>query len=376
MGQDVLYQNMDNIPYPAINEPQMFFIEKNRLETADPEIYDEEILVMAGRGCVYLCSYCVNSLLIPMNRGNGRFVRLRSPDHVMEELDYRRAKYKSPKTVSFNDEVFGVFDDWVEEFSAKYKERCDLPFECELVPSLIKEHNIKLLADAGMYSLHFGVQSGQDEIRKDVMHRPGNNDELIKKSRMLRNNGILPQYDFILGNSFDTDESLSETLGLLLEFGTPINLNTYKMTYFPHYPFTNMAIEAGHITHEDVSDEKVAESVLYNFVYRPKFPALKRRDYLENCIYLIPWNHKIIRAMLHRLQKNHNPVLGVIVTILAKIRYWQSFQQVSAIIWIRRIYLGLKLILNGQWSTLFEKIKLVVRKTLYRQTNTGRLSAR
>jgi hypothetical protein len=208
------------------------------------------------------------------------------------------------------------------------------------------------------------------------MHRPGNNDELIKKSRMLRNNGILPQYDFILGNSFDTDESLSETLGLLLEFGTPINLNTYKMTYFPHYPFTNMAIEAGHITHEDVSDEKVAESVLYNFVYRPKFPALKRRDYLENCIYLIPWNHKIIRAMLHRLQKNHNPVLGVIVTILAKIRYWQSFQQVSAIIWIRRIYLGLKLILNGQWSTLFEKIKLVVRKTLYRQTNTGRLSAR
>ena len=376
MGQDVLYQEMDDIPYPAIDEAQMFFIEKNRLETVDPEIFDEEILVMAGRGCVYLCSFCVNSLLIPMNRGNGRFVRLRSPDHVMEELDYRRDKCKSPRRVTFNDEVFGIFDDWVEEFSTKYKERCGLPFECELVPRLIKEHNVKLLADAGMDSLHFGVQSGHDEIRKDVMHRPGSNDELIEKSRMLRDNNIRPQYDIILGNPFDTEESLSEALGLLLDFGIPINLNTYKMQYFPHYPFTNMALKAGHITEEDVSDEKVADSVLYNMVYRPKFPAFSRRDYLENCIYLIPWNSELIRSMLYQLQNRHNPVLGGIVTALAKLRYWQSFQHVSSVVWFRRIYLAVKLILRGDISTLIEKIRWVLSKIRHQQSNTGRFSTR
>ena len=376
MGQDLLYQEMDDIPYPAIDEPNMYFIEKDRLERIDPEIYDHDVLVMAGRGCVYLCSFCVNSLLIPMNRGNGRFVRLRTADHVMEELDYRMAKYKDPRTVTFNDEVFGVFDEWVEEFSKKYKERCGLPFECELVPRLIKEHNIRQLADAGMFSLHFGVQSGHDDTRKDIMHRPGTNEELLEKSRMLHANGIEPQYDIILDNPIDTAESLADALGLLIAFGRPINLNTYKMQYFPHYPFTNMALEAGHITPEDVTDEKVAYSVLYNMVYRPKFPAFNRRDYLENCIYLIPWHGRFVRGIVKSLQKRHNPLLGMVATVLAKFRYWQSFQHVGVVVWGRRIYLGLSLLLRGDFGTFSKRCREVLKKMRYQQTNTGRLSAR
>lgn len=376
MGQDVLYQEMDDIPYPAINETQMNFIEQDSHTTIDPEIYDEEILMMAGRGCVYLCSYCVNSLLIPMNRGNGKFVRIRSPEHVLEEIAYRREKCLNPQFISFNDEIFGVVDEWVEDFSTKYKAECDLPFECELVPKLIKEHNVRLLADAGMNSLHFGVQSGQDEIRKDVMHRPGTNDELVKKSELLRQIGVTPQYDIILDNPFDTDESLSIALGLLLQFSTPINLNTYKMQYFPHYPFTRMALEAGHIKQEDVSDEAIADSVLYNMVYRPKFPAWNRRDYLENCIYLIPWQSPLVRKILGRLQKRHDPLLGFIVTLMASVRYRQAFENKFILIWGRRMLLGLRMLGRGDIGSLIEKAKYVVRKDRHYQANTGRLSTR
>ena len=45
------------------------------------------------------------------------------------------------------------------------------------------------------------------------------------------------------------------------------------MQYFPHYPFTNMALEAGHVTPDQVTDEGIADAVMYNMVYRPKFPA-------------------------------------------------------------------------------------------------------
>ena len=235
---------------------------------------------------------------------------------------------------------------------------------------------MKKLSDAGMVSLHFGVQSGHDEIRKDVMHRPGTNDELIEKSRILHANGVQPQYDIILDNPFDTAESLTEALGLLIEFGTPINLNTYKMQYFPHYPFTNMALEAGYIKESDVTDEKVAESVLYNMVYRPKFPAFNRRDYLENCIYLVPWHGQFVRSIITRLHKRHNPLLGAIVTVLAKIRYWQSFEHVTLIVWVRRMYLGIRLILRGDFSTLIKRGREVLRKAQYHQSHTGRLSAR
>jgi len=376
MGQDALYQEMDDIPYPAINEIQMNFIEQDELTTVDPEIYDEDLLMMAGRGCVYLCSYCVNSLLIPMNRGNGKFVRIRTPENVLEEIAYRKDKCVSPRSVTFNDEIFGVLDDWVEDFSAKYKANCSLPFECELVPKLIKEKNVRLLADAGMNSLHFGVQSGQDEIRKNIMHRPGTNDELVQKSRMLREIGVTPQYDIILDNPLDTAESLSEALGLLLEFSTPINLNTYKMQYFPHYPFTRMALDAGHITEDDVTDEKVANSVLYNMVYRPKFPAWDRRDYLENCIYLIPWQSGVIRSVIARLQRKHNPLLGFMITLLATVRYKQGFESRAWLVWSRRILLGLKMLGRGDVSGVVRKIRYVVEKDRHYQADTGRLSAR
>jgi len=376
MGQDALYQEMDDIPYPAINETQMNFIEQDELTTVDPEIYDEDILMMAGRGCVYLCSYCVNSILIPMNRGNGKFVRIRSPENVLEEIEYRKTKCISPRTVTFNDEIFGVLDDWVEDFSAKYKANCSMPFECELVPKLIREKNVRLLADAGMNSLHFGVQSGQDEIRKDIMHRPGTNEDLIEKSRMLREIGVTPQYDIILDNPFDTAESLSEALHLLLEFSTPINLNTYKMQYFPHYPFTRMALEAGHITPEDVTEEKVANSVLYNMVYRPKFPARDRRDYLENCIYLIPWQSGLVRKLISSLQKKHNPLLGFVATLLAALRYKQGFESRIWMVWARRIMLGFKMLGKGDVRGVFRKIRYVLEKDRHYQADTSRLSAR
>ena len=69
--------------------------------------------------------------------------------------------------------------------------------------------------------------------------------------------------------------ALEHALDFLLQLPRPFNLNTYKMQYFPNYPFTEMALEAGHVKPEDVTYEAVAESVLYNMVFRPKIPAFE-----------------------------------------------------------------------------------------------------
>lgn len=375
-GQEKLYQEMDDIPYPAIGEYQMYFIEQDALTEYDSELAEEEMLLMAGRGCVYLCSFCVNSLLIPMNRGNGRFVRLRSPENVIEEINYRRAKCPNADRITFNDEVFGVFDDWVEDFARKYKEHVDLPFECELVPKLIKEHNVRQLSDAGMFSLHFGIQSGHDEIRRDIMNRPGTNAELVEKAELLRRFNVEPQFDIILDNPFDNAAALESALEFLMKMPRPFRLNTYKMQYFPHYPFTEMAIKAGHIKREDVTYDKVAESVLYNMVYRPKFPAFNRKNYLENCIYLLPWNSRLIYRLVEMLRRRHNPVLGMVATLLAQLRYRVAFERRMGLIWARRIWLGLRMVLRGEFRPLFARIAAVMKKPGNIPPHTGRLSTR
>ena len=378
MDQEELYQELDDIPYPTIGEYQMSFIELDALTEHDSELDDPELLMMAGRGCVYLCSFCVNSLLIPMNRGNGQFVRIRSPENVIEEINYRRAKVHDVKVINFNDEVFGVFDDWVTDFSAKYKEQVGLPFECELVPKLIKQHNVEKLVDAGMFSLHFGIQSGHDETRKEIMHRPGTNEELGEKAVLLRGLGVELQFDIILDNPFDTAESLEGAMDFLFSLPRPFNLNTYKMQYFPHYPFTKMALAAGHVQPEDVTYEAVSESVLYNMVFRPKMSFRNRRDYLENCIYLMPWDSNLVYALVRRLRRGHNMMAAVLVTLLAQIRYRYAFDGHMGLIWIRRIYLGLRMLAQGDVKPLLARTRTVLsRRRIWRpKTKTGRLSSR
>lgn len=376
MGQQFLHQEMDDFPYPAIAEPQMSFVEMNRITETDPEIDEEEFLMMAGRGCVYLCSFCVNSLLIPMNRGNGRFVRLRSPENVIEEIEYRRRKCKKADRITFNDEVFGVFDDWVTDFSNKYKAACHMPFECELVPRLIKEHNVEQLAKAGMNSLHFGIQSGQDDIRKEIMHRPGSNAELIEKAQILEAHGVMPQFDIILGNPFDTAGSLGEALDLLLALPQPMRLNTYKMQFYPHYPFTNMALEAGHITADDVSYEKCAEGTLYNMVFRPAFSFFDRRVHLENAIYVMPLQIPAVHKMVVALRRHDSILLGAMISLIAVYRYNTGFEQRPALIWMRRVVIGVTLLFRGDWKMLAKKTVRAFARPIQRRTHTGRLSSR
>ncbi len=326
-GQQTLIQNLDEIPFPSVGDPQMYFIEKNLLLENDPELMDPLIWVMSGRGCVYQCSFCINSLLAPMNKGNGKFVRQRSPINVIEEIEHRLKKHKRPEKVFFVDEVFGTSFNWTKEFSEKYKERVGLPFFCELIPKLINEDNIKLLADAGLYELDFGIQSGSDKIRNEVMNRPGTNKEILQKVIILKKYKVNPKYDLILGNPFDTVEILEETIDLLLQLPVPMYFNIFKMQFFPHYPFTLQALRKGFITEEDLTDENLENSVFRSWTFVPKVFSFNRRDYLESCIYLIAWNSYVGQRITVYLRRKDSCLLGFVANILAKFKYFFLFKR-------------------------------------------------
>lgn len=356
-GQRRLIEALDDIPFEAVGEPNMHFIEHKSYSAHDPELDEEEMLVMAGRGCVYMCSYCVNALLIPMNRGNGRFVRLRSPESVIAQVAERQKKQTKARFVSFNDEVFGVFDDWTADFSAKWRAFGGPAFNCELVPKLIKEHNIRELTAAGLYEMHFGIQSGSDEVRNEVLKRPGRNFELLEKAKMLDGLGVRVQCDLILGNPFDTAEVMAETIDLLRQMPRPLKLNTYKMQFFPHYPLTLRALKDGHIRETDLTEDKVANGTLYNFVYVPNVLRFDRKTVLENCVYLIPWGTPLVWRLAIRLAERHSLPLALLANAMAFLRYHLDFRQNRALIWARRVLVALKFVARGEWGALWRRLR-------------------
>ncbi len=366
-GQRHLMQNLDELPFRSVGEPQMFFINNGCLMQEDPEIMDDVIWMMSGRGCVNQCSFCVNSLLIPMNRGKGKFVRVRTPDNVIEEIEYRIKTYMRAKSIFFVDEVFGVNYQWTREFHGKYLARnINMPFSIEMVPDLIQDRNIQLLAEIGLKSVQFGIQSGVDNVRNEIFNRPGTNSQILEKANILRKYNVEPNYDIILSNPFEHASDVEKTIKLLMSLPKPIKFNIYKLQFFPKYPLTIRALKQGLIAEEDVTDEKVAETVMKNYNFVPTVFSFKRKNYLESCIYILalsphsinrPWIVKSGEYLARCLHKNKNLFLGIVANIIARIKYMINFN-----FFVSRIYAGLEHLMKGEIIVLIIRSVKMLKK--------------
>lgn len=358
MGQQRLIQNLDDLPFQSVGEPNMYFIENNMLSKEDPELTDPFLLIMTSRGCFYQCAFCINSVLVPMNKGNGRFVRQRCPENVIEEIELRLQKHKSRvERLYFIDELFGFNKEWVEVFCKMYKEKIGIPFACELNPKLIKEKNIKLLADAGLFELDFGIQSGSDEIRNVIMNRPGTNSEMLEKIAILRKYNITPRYDLILDNPFDTVEVLEETIALIWKLPKPLYFNVYKLQYFPGQTLTMQALKRGFINEDDLTEEKMADSCLKSWTFVPKLFTRSRKEYLQNCIYCLVWNLKFSAFLSKKLLEKPNLFWIITTNIIAAISYSFSVRKS-----LKRLRIGFKLLLRGNFKQLALKVILMIKK--------------
>ncbi len=371
-GQRALTQDLDQFPFRAVGEPGMYFINKNQITEDDPELYFEDIWVMAGRGCVYQCSYCVNSVLIPMNKGNGKFVRMRSPDKIIEELKNKSKICKKAKNITFIDEVFGVTYSWVKEFHEKYLQSgLDFSFTINLVPKQIKEKNIKLLADIGLEFVQTGIQSGVDRVRNEIYNRPGSGLEIIEKGHLLKKHNVKPLWDMILENPFETAEDLEDTIKLLLSLPEPKYLNTFKLQFYPGYPMAERAIKAGLLNKNDVSEENVADVLMNRYNFIPTVFSLSRKNYLESCVYILglsmffrnySWIVKSGEYLSGRLYKEKSIVLGLTANLIARIKYALHAKKLAYIL------KALELLMKGNLLQLFKKSWRVLVKKIFPST--------
>ncbi|MDP8217405.1 MAG: cobalamin-dependent protein [Candidatus Theseobacter exili] len=79
-----LIQDLDSFPHP---DRDLFKYEKLLPLRAF------EGQVMVGRGCPYQCSYCINPILQDLYRGQGRFVRYRSVERIIDEVKQLIKRY-------------------------------------------------------------------------------------------------------------------------------------------------------------------------------------------------------------------------------------------------------------------------------------------
>lgn len=141
--------------------------------------------LMASRGCPFKCTYCFEHQWNDMYKGiknSGAIRQLYSVDRLLSEIEEFARKYDT-RFIKFYDDVFPPFPnprerEWHQQFCQEYPRRVGLPFHaltrCDLVVSLLENHNIDILGDwkkAGMASVTMSIESGNQFIRDHVIIR-------------------------------------------------------------------------------------------------------------------------------------------------------------------------------------------------------------
>ncbi|MDI6830858.1 MAG: radical SAM protein [Actinomycetota bacterium] len=191
-----LLEDLDSLPFPDRS-----IFDMSRLAPDQRE----RITVMASRGCPYRCRYCSNHAQRSVYPDGGRYVRFRSVDNVLTEIEELAAHAEGVDHVRFDDDILTLRPAWFQEFVREYPRRVDLPFICNSRVDLLDEEKIAALKEAGCKTICMGIESGNPWLRKNVLGRRMSDQRILDAFRLCRKYGIgtvslnmmgFPQEDF------------------------------------------------------------------------------------------------------------------------------------------------------------------------------------
>ena len=360
-----LIKDLDSLPFPSYGNESFFFIESNKITKKDITLLDPNIFyiyIKSSRGCPFACSYCVNSILKQLFKKLGHYNRRRSVANVIEEIKEIISLSGNKKNyVFFVDDFFSSDKSWLDEFKLAYKREINLPFGVEYHPNLLKPYILTTLLESGVDTINFGIQTGSDHIRNNIFNRPGKNSEIIKIANEIANYGINIRYDLILNNPYESEETLRDTIKLLLRLPKPLFFFLFSFQYFPNYPFTMKSIEDGYIKDEEANVD-IVENPALKWNYTPKLLPNTKKQQLQNIIWLMAFpganvNDKIIKFAIFNdlfFSRLCFICLNFKAIIMGKII------GIGGIIWRYRwigiLLNGFKYILKGNIKTLYMKI--------------------
>ena len=249
----------------VIVEPLRPFTDITNLPFKDYEIFDFQRMIdakdgwvglLASRGCPFRCTYCLNHKIMKLYKDNGHlpkeYLRRHDVDEVIGEIEYLLSRYQRIKMFIFDDDVFTFDKAWLKGFSERYRAVTDVGFVCNAHARVFDEGMGQYLKDAGCKIVKFGLESGSDRVRRNVLNRYMSNRDIEKAFGVAQKFGLHTSAFVMIGMPREEKEDMVETVSLLAR------IQPGRIRWSLFFPFIgtrayDIAKEAGQIDFEKMN---------------------------------------------------------------------------------------------------------------------------
>ena len=151
------WEDLDTLPRPALD-----LLDMKKYHAPYIKSGHSFTLLLGGRGCPYLCTYCLYPVLF------GNKYRLRSVANIVEEIEEDYQQYGINEFL-FLDATFNSSSQRVNDFCEELlKKGLEVNWACNMRVTPVSIHMLKLMKRAGCSRIFFGVEDQDllDETKK------------------------------------------------------------------------------------------------------------------------------------------------------------------------------------------------------------------
>jgi len=196
-----------------------------------------------ARFCPMNCWYCTNEFYHKLYKNKN--YREKDIDNFINEVKYLKEKY-DVKYLYISAESFLVTKkERFEEFIEKYK-KIGLPFWMETRPESVTDEKIKKLKSVGCESMNIGIESGDPELRVNLLNRRMTDKQIIDAVQIIKKHEIRIGANNIIGFPTETREQIFKTIELNRK-ANPDSIMIHPFNPYYGTKLYDMCVEKGYI---------------------------------------------------------------------------------------------------------------------------------
>ncbi|MAG57092.1 MAG: hypothetical protein CMJ83_12435 [Planctomycetes bacterium] len=220
------------------------------LPDQDFELFDLDHIVrvkkgwmgmLTSRGCPYKCTYCFNKEIVDRYVDDGavrkakEYLRHFPAQRVIGEIKALKAAHPHIDTLIFDDDLFTLNRQYVADFTKAYRESgLGLPYVVNAHVQQFSEEMAGQLKDSGCMIVKYGLESGSDRIRREVLWRYMSNDAIERAFAAAHAHDLHTSAFVMFGLPFETRDDIFETIRLCAR----IKMGRFRWAIFFPFPGT------------------------------------------------------------------------------------------------------------------------------------------